>query len=319
MITANNLAGKKNVLLRFNHGLGDHVQFRCVLSHLRYYYPDCEFSVMSSLGTGDLYADLVKEWFSSRKTDYSMRWIDNLKYDRCLYIQFGHPEYDWDGVCTKVPQCLLAEFGLATIADLCTYDCTYQEEQAKRVDDWYASLPPNEGAFLIHYEGASGGPEKDLNPYDVADFCRELSKRNLVPVLLDWSPNGNAIVQAGLAVSPNAIWEHRDYAEAGELYCLIERATGTLAIDSGIGHVAGCCTSPVFIVWTKHFPLYCYDLDPAGNVLHLLPDPLPDEYAELKGCSEVWDAFEGLYNYASYSAFNSRDPFNYVLKWLDQK
>lgn len=258
-----------NILLRLKQGFGDNCQFSIVVAHIRHYHPDWHITVQSPLGTQDIYrglADVVEP------IKYPWR---NKKYDKSIYVHFGHPQWEWGWLpSTKATQCLTEELKaleLEPIPELFHYHCTVSDEQRERAAAWYDTLPDHEGIVWIHTEGNSNPQDKNLSRHQINPVIDYMKTQGYLPInLLFQCP------EYGLEQLWNVDGDGRDkrfYADAGMLLALFQLpCCSMIGIDSGPEHLATLATNMVaHVVWKHHHPLKCFDLSPNPYLRHYVP------------------------------------------------
>lgn len=263
----------KRVLIEFRHGLGDAAQFTSVLRHLRHYHPDWEIDVASLRGKHSAFFGLCRhslllEELHREPGDYAETF--RLDWDECRSADPRWPN-------TKVSRCLLEVFRLTPLPDLCQYSIQISETAQSRADDYLESLcgPPDPSgryrAVLMHYEGNTSGPKKNLS-HDVARAaCETVRRLGFVPVILDWdfrSPLPDR-QQIFCPDKSHELWGSTSTGDAEQLAALIAASRLMVGIDSGPLHVAGATETPTIGVWTRHHPIHFFDR--GQHVVHLVP------------------------------------------------
>lgn len=271
------------IFLRLKHGLGDNIQFRIVVAHIRAAYPEAFIRIESPAGCQCIYSDLVNE---SEEVTYPFKpW----GWDIAKYISYAPPSKACN-YCpsTKPTTCLVEEFGLEPEPELFRYGLTVTEQEREAAQAW--ADKQGQPIVLIHYEGTSQTERKNL-PHDLVEQCCErIREAGCLPVILDWS-GANPLVEAG-EVCPSELWGER--ANVGQIAALIETAVLLVGIDSGPGHIAGATSTPTLLVWTTNHPVNFYDL--ADNVLHFVS-------AGSEAALEPYEAeyFATAYDYRPYA------------------
>ncbi|MBC8356994.1 MAG: FkbM family methyltransferase [Planctomycetes bacterium] len=306
---------QQNVLIKFQHGLGDAVQLTAVLRHLRHYHPRWNIEVAALPGKHSAFVGLCDKALSLNgkpvATDGYDRVFD-LAWEECATCFADCPS-------TKVERCLVENFDVAPIPDLCRYEMQPREEaiaKAKRYLRQVCKVHPGEDGrypvVLIHYQGNTSVEYKDL-PHDTArKICEQVIKSGSVPVILDWDnrsplPDGKRIHNPHVDLD---IWGGLGTGDAEVLAALIELSSLMIGVDSGPLHVAGATSTPTLAVWTKHHPLHYFDH--ADNVTHLVPKR-HDEL--LRGDREAGDAyFQSHYQYRPYDVLE-----NELLTMVDEQ
>lgn len=299
-VLSNAAEPKKNVLLKFRHGLGDAIQLTIVLQHLRHYHPDWNIEVAALPGKQTAYSDLCDRAFALNGQP-----IASNNYDQVH-------DLDWEEAATcfaeypstKATRCLREIFGLVPMPELCRYRVTVSPDAEQRARG-YLSGVCNERigesgrypAVLIHYQGNTSGPKKDISHSVVEELCEIIVSSGYVPVILDWDNRSPLIGKPGVfnPAADDGLWGNLGTGDAEVLAALIESASLMIGIDSGPLHVAGATTTPTIGVWTKHHPVHYFDL--AANVTHLVPDG----HAKLAKGQPAVKFFRGHYCHHVYS------------------
>lgn len=263
----------RNVLLEFDHGLGDCVQLTVVLQHLQKLRPDWAVDVAGRPDKLSCWQGLCR-MVKPRSDD-----LDRRGYQEVIRLDW-HECRTADGAApsTKPTRCLREVFGITPQRELCRYQIEVAPAAQQRAGDYLASLcpagPKSDGRFpvvLIHYEGNTSADRKNLPHELVQDVCQTILDQQHVPVILDWDhrsplPDG-ARIHCPAADHP--LWQGVGTGDAETLAALIEASTLMIGVDSGPLHVAGATTTPTIGVWTHHHPVHFFDL--AENVFHLVP------------------------------------------------
>jgi SAM-dependent methyltransferase len=263
-----------NVLIKFRHGLGDAVQLTIVLAHLGHYRPDWNVDAAAKIGTHSALFGLSRNVFALDRDD-----LQGRRYDRVLDLGWHECHAAYAGCpSTKPSLCLLNEFALEPLLNLCRYTVRRRPLAERLAGEYLGEVckagPDEKGRFpavLIHYQGNTSRQRKDLPDDLVESVCRTASALGFVPVILDWDRR-SPLVDGKRIHNPAAehpMWGGTRTGDAEVLAALIEASSLMIGIDSGPLHVAGACTTPTLGVWTGNHPVHYFDL--ADNVLHLVP------------------------------------------------
>ena len=275
---------RQQVLMGFLHGLGDVVQFTIVLNHTRKYRPDWDVDVVCQLGRDSALAHLCRRTIPVSVSDEGR--IDfqdgpvpsHDQYDISLELDWPecHVAYpDWPS--TKVTYTLRDIVGIEPEIELFRYDVPISEESKDAAVEYLSGIcqgrTPN-GRFpavVIHYQGRTSGPRKDLSHDVVAAVCEEAQRCGFVPVILDWDGSSPLPDQKQIFCPDrsHSLWSHTGRGDAEQIAALIQQASLMIGIDSGPLHVAGATTTPTIGVWHGHHPIHFFDL--SEHVLHLVP------------------------------------------------
>lgn len=298
-VTVTRPLATQNVLLNFDHGLGDAVQLTAVLRHLQHYHPEWNIDVQTLIGKHSAYQGLCRRVYIKDRDPapccqyqqrHSLEWHENLS-----------AEHDWPS--TKVTRCLQEIFQLTPIPELCQYQIAISSQARQRAADYLESIsgPPDEqGRFkvvLIHYEGNTSSEKKNLPPELVQQICEDIIRLGYVPVILDWDRRSSLPDQQRI-YCPDAdhpLWGEIGTGDAEALAALIDVSRLMIGVDSGPLHVAAATNTPTIGVWTHHHPVHYFDLAP--NVLHLV-HPAHSNFT--KGPVAV-AYFQQNYRYRAYS------------------
>lgn len=264
-----------DVLLTFDHGLGDAVQLTIVLQHLRRWRPRWTVDVFCRRGKHTALAGLCRRAYH----DHEPR-PDESAYDRVYPLDWWecHERYE---ACpsTKPFKCLKEVFGIAPDPALFRYRIQIGSEARDRSAAYLASITPHSAlrtpnhrfpVMLLHYEGNTSADRKNLSHDTARQLCRWAELAGLVPVILDWdrrSPLPDGVKIHCPTTGERDLWGNFGSGDAEILAALIDQAELMIGIDSGPLHVAGATSTPAIGIWTGHNPVHFFDV--ADNVYHL--------------------------------------------------
>lgn len=264
-----------NVLIKFNHGLGDAVQLTCVLKHLAKYRPDWNVDVASLVGKHSAHHGLCR-----RVLVLNRDIIDETQYQQVFDLGwFENYGVTADSPCTKVCNCLREVFGIPPDPELLKYKIQVRLESLSLAGDYLRricngrKIGERYPAVAIHYQGNTSGEKKNLSHEDIQFLCEELIRAGYVPVILDWD-NRSPLPDQRTIFCPDAntpdLWHNTGTGDAERLAALISQCALMVGVDSGPLHVAGATDTPTIGCWTGHLPVQFFDLCP--NVRHLIPE-----------------------------------------------
>ena len=262
------------LLLLFEHGLGDCVQFTIILKHLRHYYPQIEIGVVAGLGKDNIFFGLAdKHWPLSHP-----QYWKSEKWDLEINVEFRRPTFNYLAApTTKVSESLITEFGLQPIPELFRYEMIEQPGAREQARPFLDSIP--RPFALIHSYSEVSTLERNLTENESKIIAANLTARGVTPVFLDLRKQRNIFGRWG---------------NAQVLREIIKEATEVWAIDSGPAHIAATTTTPTHIVWKGTNPSYCFD--PAPNVIHYVPANFETLYHP-RWKREAIEFFKANYNF----------------------
>jgi FkbM family methyltransferase len=316
-------AGRRVILLRFPHGLGDAVQLTTVLLHLRASHPHLDVDVACKLGQETLFTGLARRTFVLDREPpetYQPR-----PYDLVRTLAWHEPDGCYaDSPSTKAEKCLREVFGISPREELCRYQIAPGPEAAERALRYADSIP--KPFVLVHYQGNSAARHKNLDEQVVAALCRRAAAHDHAVVVLDWDGR-SGLVDGRNVFCPGVddpLWGGTGTGDGATIAALAQLASWCVGIDSGPAHVfaaglgvltpdsraltprfgapqetgnrnqeAAKPSTPTAIVMVQNHPLHYFGL--ADHVTHLVPD---DHARFLRG-----DAVAGT------RYFESRYPF----------
>lgn len=260
-------AKPRTVLLRFLHGLGDHIQFGVVLQNLRARHPEwrLEMACWSPWAAGFVQAGLCDAVHQNGKEFYEGG------YHMEVSVAWNDPATSYATFpSTKAERCLLEVFGITPRPELCQYKIGILERDRRHIRQWMGSSP----YALLHYRGRDPHEGRSLTDDQVAPLARMLTARGLRCLILDFDGKSQlgAIPNVTLIRRNSTAWPRPPDAQA--LAALAEQAKLCVGIDSGPGKVMGATQTPTLIVWKDMHPLHY--AAPSDNVVHLVPSQHED-------------------------------------------
>ena len=297
------------ILFRFSHGLGDSVQFLCVLATLKAHHPGWIFDVVARRGSHSLFRAVpglcrnvyIEETGSyiNNPGDYT-RIVDDVQWwedDRCYA----------DGPATKSGKYLRQHYGIVGIPERPRVEPSPVD--LAMVDRYAATFPT--GRFVcLHYQGNTATERKNLGHDDARVICEALITRGITPVILDWDrrsplPDGKAIFcpDAG-----HPLWGVTGTGDGWALAALISRAAVMVGIDSGPAHVAQLTDTPTVMVWTGHHPVQF--ADPIGTVVHAVPD---GHWGLIRGEKEIGRSY-----FREHYRFDAYQDIQGIVEMIDE-
>ena len=290
---------RRNVLLKFRHGLGDAVQLTIVLRHLRRERPEWDIDVESLVGKHTAFTGLCRKSYAREDRQTNIRYDEIYELD---WHECGSPLVHVPS--TKPARCLEEVFRIPPRAEEFRYQINVSHEATGRANAYFAELCPEgqlpSGKYpvvLIHYQGNTSGDRKDLPHEVIRKTCEVVQNRGYVPVILDWDDRSPLIDQRKV-FNPgrsHPLWGRTGTGDAATMAALISGASFMIGIDSGPLHVAGATSTPTIGVWTKNHPIHFFDL--AENVLHLVPD----RHASSAAGAAALHYFKENYRFRTYS------------------
>lgn len=261
------------VLLKFNHGLGDCVQFTSVLLHLRKHKPDWKITVQTNPGKHSTAIGLCERSTSDKNIEAKEKFnlIKNVSWMECFSSYGKYPS-------TKVERCLLEEFKIEPDPTLCYYSQEIREEALHSVRAYLRAIGAKQDlqtgrwdVVTLHYQGNTSSDKKNITHENALIICNQILSYGLIPIILDWDnrsplPNNKDIFCPD---KTHPLWDDLGTGDAEKIAALISLSRFFIGIDSGPGHSAGTTNTPSLLVWNKHHPINYYH--PMKNVVHLIP------------------------------------------------
>lgn len=293
------LLEEKNVkvLIKFNHGLGDAVQFTSVLKHLKKHHSDWLIDIVSGRGKHSAFYKHVNRSYYEE--------VDEKSYELVFDIQWEEGRDDYvDVPCTKVTRCLREVFHIEPEKELLNYDVSVSENVYEKTESYLVSIGckvvnGKYNAVCIHYEGNTSIDFKNVESSCIDSVCMQLLQWGYVPIILDWDKRSNLYdnkVIFNPGVFKDDLWGNFGSGDAEAIVSLISQCSLFIGIDSGPQKCAGVTATPSIGLWTKHSPSKFIDF--CNNFVHLVPlnytniSPLNN--------SSVAKYFENNYNFVRY-------------------
>lgn len=299
------------VLLKFDHGLGDCVQFTSVLQHLRKHKPDWKITLLTNAGKHSTAIGLCERSTSDREIEKKDR------FDKILSVQWYECHDGYEGMpCTKVERCLREEFKISPEIGLLGYKQVIRDEARFAAEAYFraigARILPNGrwNVLILHYQGNTSTEKKNIN-HDIAKLiCDRAIFLDHIPIILDWDkrsplPDGKTIFCPD---ADHPLWNGLGTGDAERIAALISLSNLCVSIDSGPGHIAGATHTPTAIIWDKHHPIHYYA--PCSNVQHLIPHNHLSFIR--KNQEKVFPYFNNNYRYIEYKNLAIT-----ILEWID--
>lgn len=245
----------ENVLVRFCHGLGDHVQFTAVLRHLAQRQ---KFAITLACHTRKIVTPAIDGMVHRIVEDGTEPPLKTFTRHRTLW--FYEPlECYADVPSTKVERCLIGEFGVRPNWDLCGYAVS---AGAERIDA--ARRLFGNSFALFHYRGRTSKALKDLDEITANETVRAIRAAGLRPLVLDLT--GESQVRCEKIGPASPIWEFG--LDVHTLTAIASASQLNVGIDSGPGKVFAAVPTPSLIVWRRLHPIHYHG--PSAS-LHLVP------------------------------------------------
>ena len=157
---------RRTMLVNFRHGLGDAVQFTCILQHFAKYLPDVDVDVAALVGKHSLFRGLCRRRAYILDDDL----LDDTRYDAVHDIRW-YENYSTvsNGPQTKVTHCLRTELDLPIDETLLRYQIDVSGDARTRAARYLSNITrvaPLHGRFPVvglHYEGNTSCERKDLS------------------------------------------------------------------------------------------------------------------------------------------------------------
>lgn len=294
------------VLIKFNHGLGDCVQFTSVLQHLRKHHPNWKITFLTKAGKHSAAIGLCERATSNQAVEsehFDSRF--DIRWNECFSSYSGHPS-------TKVERCLKEEFSIEPELELCKYIQVIREEALNAARAYLIAIGAKRlgskhdpearyNVVTIHYQGNTSTEKKNINHDQAKLLCDQLIKVGLIPIILDWDER-SPLIDNKTIFCPNALhplWDNIGTGDAERIAALIKISKYFVGIDSGPGHAAAATNTPSLLVWFKHHPINYYH--PSSNILHLIPHNI-ESFVHAGGNGSV-DFFKKHYRFEEYTNF----------------
>lgn len=222
-------------------------------------------------------------------------------YNRVVNLLWSEPR---NSIRSNVPATkpaisLVNEIQIEPVPGLFHYKINIPIKNKNLARKYIESLPKNNGIIMVHYEGNSSAPRKNIHPDVIRFLAQHFIKFGYLLIILDWDYRSPLPKENNSIFCPNmhnAIWEGKGTGNAATIAALIEHAKLFIGIDSGPLHIAGATKVPSIGIWTNHHPAHFFDL--ADHVIHLIPN---DARRYLRGNKDqTLHFFEKHYRYAYY-------------------
>ena len=250
----------RTLLLRFWHGLGDHIQLGVVLRHLKAAFPEwaIDLACHAERADGLLTAGLCRAIVPPDQMG---------GYDQVRSLFFWEPDASYpDSPSTKAEKCLRDIFKIPPRPELCDYVCDSTAEQDARAKEFARRYAP---FVLAHANGHSARSSKDLPLFAIEAAARDAKSRGREFLLLDldgrggWSPDAPLIPLR----ADDQVWGGPP--TAGQLAAIARQAELCIGIDSGPGKVFSASGTPTIVCWSGMHPIHYHA--PDANAFHLVP------------------------------------------------
>lgn len=239
------------------------------MRHLRHYHPDARLEVICKPQREDLYVGLADEVTGSPQLDrpptHTVSWpLPDRSYA------------SWPS--TYVERCLIEQFDLEPVPELCRYQVAVRPDPRGAVRTWLATLRRARPKLaLCNFRGAGMKPLKDVDDYAAAAIVRALNARDFD--VLVWDVNDRTTLPAhGLGVHVPAVLDppQSRLEHAATAAALIAECDLFVGVDSGPLHLAAAVGTRSIGIWTRQSPLHC--ISPHPNLAHacLIPTGVPE-------------------------------------------
>lgn len=263
------------VLIIFNHGLGDAVQFTSVLQHLKKYKPEWEISLLAKRGKHSAALGYCEQiWHDQEPAP------DQAAFEKVFDLGWWENSNRY-GDCpnTKVTNCLREVFNIEPDPELLNYKVNVTDDSLRRTEQYLKSIGAKKGdngrykVVMMHYEGNTSTNKKNVAHEVASAACELATDLGYIPVILDWDkrsplPDNKRIFNPG--VHAKDIWGGFGSGDAETLTALISQVSLFIGIDSGPQKCAGATQTPSIGLWHAHSPVQFMDL--CTNHVHLVPD-----------------------------------------------
>lgn len=287
----------QKVLITCKHGLGDAAQITIILQHIKAYRPDWQVDMLTTYGKHSCFFSQC-----NRSLIMGQDHPDRRSYNKVINLLWDEPRNSIreNVPATKPTVALVNEMQIEPDPSLFHYKINVPFKSRDLARRYVESLPQNNGIILVHYEGNSSGPRKNIHPNAVRLLANHFIKFGYLIIILDWDYRSSLIKENSSILCPNVhnpIWEAKGTGNAATIAALIGHAKLFVGIDSGPLHIAGATRIPTIGIWTNNHPAHFYDL--ADNVTHLIPY---DARRYIRGGSKdrVIHYFEKNYQYGYY-------------------
>lgn len=273
-----------DLLLTFEHGLGDAIQFTAVLRHLKSAHPEWKIDVASKTGKHTAFNGLCRRSYDIDREPLP------TNYKQIVKIEWPeHGGNDKDTPSTKTVRCIRERMEMEVDHGLLRYSIDIQAESFAAAEAYLTGIGAKRSGgsgfnvVALHYQGNTATERKNLDHSVARAICLHILSAGFIPLILDWDRR-SPLPENRTIFCPDAndpLWGATGTGDANRLAALLESCAAVVGIDSGPLHVAAATTVPTIGVWTKHLPVHYFDY---SLVQHLVPDNwrdrLPIETAE---------------------------------------
>lgn len=275
-------------LHKFDHGVGDCVQFTAVLKHLRDKDPTREMDVLAPLGKHSCFYGVADNAY------YKM---PDKSYDVVRSYSWEPPFYPVGNnfPVTKTVKCIIHSTKSAVNPNLLRYTIKVSDPVQEKVDNYLKEIKTERGIVGIHYQGVSERHLKDLPDKLVNNICKYLVSKGFTPLIFDWDKRCGFIDNQKVYCfdRKHPIWGGINTGDVETIAAIINRNKLLLAIVSGMLYIGMASKTPTIGIYTKYHPLYYVDY---SDALHLIPE---NDKAWIRGNEEEKLRLAGLF-YINY-------------------
>lgn len=287
-----------DILLKFNHGIGDAAQFTAVLRALKTWRPNWVIDIQTKQGKDSLFKPLVRQTYL---------WEQPVgQHDQVLDLNWYEAGHSYPNCpSSKVERCLEEIFQIPVDNHPHRYEVQVSPHARFKAEQYFQEIGAKtktdgkRNVVLIHYEGNTSGAKKNLPHEVIQTLCQLICKSFHIPVILDWDGRSPLVDQASIKCPDGQhwLWDGQGVGSGEQIAALIERAAMVLAIDSGPQKIAAALETPLLAVWTQHHPVHY--IQPGDHILNLVP---LDHDSHIRNPREQgFDYFKDNYRYKVYS------------------